>query len=402
MLPKNVFQWIIHDKSQKEESSLEAIEHFSISTVEKAKGFHEKFPQYEPTPLHALDQLAKKLKVEKIWVKDESKRFGLNAFKVLGASYAMGRFLAEKLSKPITEITFEDLRSEEIQKQLGDITFTTATDGNHGRAVAWTAQQLGQKAVVYMPKGSAQKRLEAILETGAEGYITDLNYDDAVRLAAQNAEKYGWQLIQDTAWEGYEKIPLWIMQGYATIAREIEEQLQQQGVEKPTHVLLQAGVGSFAGAIQGYFAHRFGKDCPVTIVLEPEEAACIYLSALKGDGEPHAVRGDLSTIMAGLACGEPNPVGWEILRDYGDAYFSCHDYTAERGMRILANPLPGDPKIVSGESGAVGIGWMSILREEKDYEGLCRALRIDEHSKILVISTEGDTDPENYQKILWG
>ncbi|MDF2547551.1 MAG: threonine dehydratase biosynthetic [Anaerosolibacter sp.] len=395
-------QWIINRQARNTQDKKANPGFLSTDEIDQARNFHRKFESYQPTPCISLDQLAAYLEVDKLWVKDESYRFGLNAFKVLGASYAIGKFLANKLNTDIKELSFERLKAKETRDKLGEITFTTATDGNHGRAVAWAARELGQKAVVYMPKGSSQERLNAILATGAEASITDLNYDDAVRLAAENAEKFGWHVIQDTAWEGYEEVPGWIMQGYGTIGAEVQEQLKEQGIEKPTHIILQAGVGSFAGAIQGYYAALFGEDRPITIILEPEKAACIYKSAQIGDGKPHAVTGDLNTIMAGLACGEPNPIGWEILRDYSDAYFSCCDYIAEKGIRVLANPLPGDMKIISGESGAVGIGLMNMLREDQRYEHLLEVLKITKDARILVISTEGDTDPESYRRILWG
>ncbi|MFT9498185.1 diaminopropionate ammonia-lyase [Anaerosolibacter sp.] len=395
-------QWVINRQARNTQDKKANPGFLSTDEIDQARSFHRKFESYQPTPCISLDQLAAYLGVDKLWVKDESYRFGLNAFKVLGASYAIGKFLANKLNTDIKELSFERLKSKETRDKLGEITFTTATDGNHGRAVAWAARELGQKAVVYMPKGSSQERLNAILATGAEASITDLNYDDAVRLAAENAEKFGWHVIQDTAWEGYEEVPGWIMQGYGTIGAEVQEQLKEQGIEKPTHIILQAGVGSFAGAIQGYYAALFGEDRPITIILEPEKAACIYKSAQIGNGKPHAVTGDLNTIMAGLACGEPNPIGWEILRDYSDAYFSCCDYIAEKGIRVLANPLPGDMKIISGESGAVGIGLMNMLREDQRYEHLLEALKITKDARILVISTEGDTDPESYRRILWG
>ncbi|MBB6218777.1 diaminopropionate ammonia-lyase [Anaerosolibacter carboniphilus] len=395
-------QWVINHQARHAGDRKVKLTFLSKDEIDQARNFHRKFEGYQPTPCISVDQLAAHLGIDKLWVKDESYRFGLNAFKVLGASYAIGKFLAKKLSTDIHALSFESLKSQETRRKLGEITFTTATDGNHGRAVAWAAKELGQKAVVYMPKGSSQERLDAILATGAEASITDLNYDDAVRLAAENAKKFGWHVIQDTAWEGYKEIPAWIMQGYGTIGAEVQEQLQKLGIEKPTHIILQAGVGSFAGAIQGYYAELFGEERPMTIIVEPQEAACIYKSAQISDGKPHAVTGDLRTIMAGLACGEPNPIGWEILRDYSDAYFSCSDDVAEKGIRILANPLSGDMKVISGESGAVGIGLISLLRQDQRYEHLLKALKITKNARILVISTEGDTDPKSYRRILWG
>lgn len=214
---------------------------FSQSQAKLARQFHQKIAGYRPTPLCALDDLANLFGVKKILVKDESKRFGLNAFKMLGGAYAIAQLLCEKYHLDIETLSFEHLKNAIGEK----MTFATTTDGNHGRGVAWAAQQLGQNAVIYMPKGSAQERVDAILNLGAECIVTDMNYDDTVRLTMQHAQQHGWEVVQDTAWEGYTKIPTWIMQGYATLADEAVEQMREMGVT-PTHVLLQAGVGAMA------------------------------------------------------------------------------------------------------------------------------------------------------------
>ena len=350
-------------KSDKEKS----IEILTEEEVKKARNFHESFPQYEKTPLVSLGKLSEYLGVSGIYIKDESYRFGLNAFKVLGGSYAMARYLAERLGKDISELPYEKLVSEEVRKQLGDITFYTATDGNHGRGVAWTANKLKQKSVVYMPKGSSLVRLNNILaEEGANASITELNYDDAVRLAAKHAEETNGVMVQDTAWEGYIDIPVWIMQGYGTMALEAREQLEKLGVERPTHIFIQAGVGSLAGAIQGFFASVYKDNVPITVVVEPDLANCYYQSGLKGDGKPVNVGGEMNTLMAGLACGEPNIVGFEILKNYATAFLSCPDYVAAKGMRVLAAPLKGDAPVTSGESGAVTLGALfNIMKDER-------------------------------------
>lgn len=369
--------------------------------VKKAKNFHSTFPQYKRTPLAKLENLAKKIGLSGIYVKDESYRFGLNAFKVLGGSYAMAKYLASRLGEDISNLGYERLISKEIKEKLGDVTFYTATDGNHGRGVAWTANKLNQKSVVYMPFGSSKTRLENILKEGADASITDMNYDDAVRLAAKNAEKTNGVVIQDTAWEGYEEIPTWIMQGYGTMALEALEQLNEDGVERPTHIILQAGVGSMAGAVQGFFASKFGKDCPVTVIAESDLADCIYKSALAKDGKPRVVGGKMQTIMAGLACGEPNIIGWEILKNHSSAFLSCPDWTAANGMRILGNPLEGDTYVKSGESGAVTLGALYEIMTNDEYKELRENLKLDSNSKVLLFSTEGDTDPKKYRDIVW-
>ncbi|MCM0648213.1 diaminopropionate ammonia-lyase [Clostridium swellfunianum] len=396
---KKSILWKENEMSVKKEKT--NIDFLGKEEINKARKFHESFPEYTKTPLVNLDHLAKDLGVGGIYIKDESHRFGLNAFKVLGGSYAMAKYLAQKLNKDISELSYEKLTSDEIRKQLGEITFVTATDGNHGRGVAWTARQLKQTSVVYMPKGSSFIRLKNIQAEGAEASITDMNYDDAVRLAAENAEKHGWVVVQDTAWDGYEEIPAWIMQGYGTMASEALEQLNEMGVERPTHIFVQAGVGSLAGAVQGYFASVFGDNCPTTVIVEADEAACLYKSALANDGEPRVVGGDMPTIMAGLACGEPNTIGWKVLRDYSKAFVSCPDWVAARGMRVLGNPLKGDKRVISGESGAVTAGLISSIMTRDDMQELKKALKLDENSRVLLFSTEGDTDPIRYREIAW-
>lgn len=399
MLEKSLIKYVLNDKARNAEYKKANIDFISDEEIKKAKSFHESFSEYSVTPLHKLDNLAKTLGVKNIFLKDESYRFGLNAFKVLGGSYAIGKYLSEKLGMDISEVSFNYLRSKEVKEKLGDITFVTATDGNHGRGVAWAANQLGQKSVVYMPKGSSKIRLENIKKEGAEASITEKNYDETVRFSNEMAEKHGWVVLQDTAWEGYEDIPTWIMQGYGTLVHEAMEQLGEYGIDKPTHVFVQAGVGSFAGTVQGYLASKFGEERPVTVVVEPDLAPCIYESAKLG--ERYIVTGDMHTIMAGLACGEPNTISWEVLKDYSDAYFSCPDYVSARGMRILASPLNGDPQIISGESGAIGAGVISLLMEKDCYKELREKLGLNEDSKILIISTEGDTDPKKYRDIVW-
>jgi diaminopropionate ammonia-lyase len=224
------------------------------NTLFEAKSYHESFEEYEQTPLVRLKKMAEFMGISEIYLKDESFRFGLNSFKVLGASYAIGKYLAQRLGKDIAETPYSVLKSEEVKKQLGDLTFVACTDGNHGRGVAWTARHLGYNAVIYMPKGSTQNRVNHILQQGAQVTVTDWNYDETVRFVAEQARKNGWEVIQDTAWEGYEDVPTWIMQGYSTMAQEVIVQLQ--GV-RPTHIFLQAGVGAFASVIASFFMTIF-------------------------------------------------------------------------------------------------------------------------------------------------
>ena len=374
---------------------------FCEAEAKKAHDFHASFDVYQETPLTSLPGLAAALGVKEIRVKDESYRFGLNAFKVLGGSYALGRYIAKKLGEDIAELPASRILSEEVRGRLGEVTFVTATDGNHGRGVAWTANRLGQHSVVYMPKGSAQERLDNIRAEGADASITDLNYDEAVRLANSKAESEGWVMVQDTAWEGYTDIPLWIMQGYTTMGYEIVKRLEAEGAESPTHLFLQAGVGSMAGAMAGFFSSYYGEKRPFITIVEPEKANCVFRTAEANDGKLHFVTGEMNTIMAGLACGEPCTIGWEVLKNCADAFISCPDYAAADGMRVLAAPKKGDPVVVSGESGAATTGCVANILTREELADLKEKLHLDENSRILFISTEGDTDKENYRNVVW-
>ncbi len=378
--------------------SLSPTDRFGPKTAQRVRAFHKSFPEYRETPLVSLSSLARELGVSGFFVKDESRRFGLNAFKVLGGSYAVGRILAERLGEDLSRLPFPRLAGEEVRRRLGDLTFITATDGNHGRGVAWTANRLGQKCVVYLPRGSARERVDNIRALGADARVTDLNYDDTVRLAKEEALRTGGILVQDTSWEGYEEIPGLIMEGYTTMAAEAAEQLAGT---KPTHLFLQAGVGAMAGALCGFFSCLYGeKDRPRIVVVEPEAANCLFRTARANDGRLHAVSGDMKTIMAGLCCGEPCSLGWEILRDHADFFVSMPDEIAAEGMRVLARPLPGDEPVVSGESGAAAAGLALCLLREPGARELRDRLGLDGSSRILCFSTEGDTDRENYRRIV--
>lgn len=370
--------------------------------ISKAASFHKSFPQYTETPLTKLDNMAKFLGLKSLYVKDESFRFGLNAFKVLGGSFAIGCYIAKQLGKDISELPYEVLTSKELLEEFGQTTFFTATDGNHGRGVAWAANKLNQKSVVFMPKGSSLTRLENIRKEGAEATIENLNYDECVRLAVASSSKVPHSVvIQDTAWEGYEDIPSWIMQGYGTMALEAMEQLLKDNCDRPTHIFIQAGVGSLAGAVQGYFANVYKENPPTVVVVEPNDADCIFRSAEAKDGEIRIVTGDMPTIMAGLACGEPNTISWDILKNHSSCFISCPDYISAKGMRLLAAPIKGDPTVTSGESGAVTLGILFEIMKNNALKDLKEELKLNENSKVLLFSTEGNTDPDFYRDIVW-
>ena len=250
-----------------------------------------------------------------------------------------------------------------------------------------------------MPKGSAPERLRNIQSLGADASITKWNYDGAVAFAAEQAQRNGWIFVQDTAWSGYEEIPRWIMQGYTSMALEAVHQL---GTIRPTHVFLQAGVGAMAGAVTAFLCNYYsGTQKPTIVIVEPNRADCIYRTAKANDGALHCVDGDMDTIMAGLACGQPCSIAWEILHDWADYFVSMPDWVAANGMRILGAPLDKDLRVISGESGAAGFGFVAEVLRNPDLERLKTQLGLDQHSVVLCISTEGSTNQENYRRIVW-
>jgi len=228
----------------------------------------------------------------------------------------------------------------------------------------------------------------------------DGNYDDAVRQVYQDAQRNGWEVVSDTSWEGYEDIPKWVMQGYTTMLSEAQEQLAAQGLSQPTHIFVQAGVGSLAAATIGFYHNLFGESIQ-TCVVEPTRAACLYRSALAEDGLPHMVEGDLNTIMAGLACGEPNPIAWKILRDRANYFAICPDYVAAMGMRIYGIPLRGDPPVISGESGAVTLGALMYIMQHASAREFREQLGLGFDSQVLLINSEGNTSPDDFRYVVW-
>lgn len=329
-------------------------------------------PGWDVGTLKFLPGLAAFLGIQSLHIKDESRRCGLKSFKVLGAKWAM-----EKLGSGSSTV------------------FAAATDGNHGVGVAWAARERGAKAIIWMPRGASPARVKAIQDLGAECRVTEWNYDDTLACMAAKAKAEGWELVQDTALAGYEKIPLWIMQGYTLIAREIIEAWQGP---TPTHFLLQAGVGSFAGAMTAALIGAFPE--AIFILVEPENAACFFRSFSIGRIED--VKGDLATIMACLACGRPNPLAWPILSACCAGAVACPDWTAACAMRMLWGNLPHDPRIEAGESGAAPLGALLWLMRSPEAEEAREAFALDSSSRVVLVNTEGATDPENFRKIVWG
>lgn len=353
---------------------------------------------YNVTPLVRLKELAKLLGVKEVFVKDESQRGNLKAFKLLGGAYSVAAAMAKRLGKDVSEIDFEYLKSAEVKELVGEITFAAASDGNHGKSVAWAADQFNQKSIVYMPKGTVQDRIDAITVLGGEVIVTDMNYDGCVSTVNKLGKEKGWEVILDTAAEGDPEVAAWVMQGYATMAYESYNQLKTLGI-MPTHVFTQAGVGSMAASAIGIWANHTAPNFPKFYTLEPHQADCYYRSGLDKDGNAVSVDGDMDSISAGLACGVPNPISWDVIRNFADGFLSSDDHLTANGMRILGNPLPGDCAITSGDSGAIGAG--VIVEMLTNQQALAKEIGINKDSVILLYSTEGETDRVNYRNVVW-
>jgi diaminopropionate ammonia-lyase len=363
---------------------------------------HSLLPGYKPTPIFRLPVLAHVLGVKNILVKDESYRFDLSAFKVLGASYAVYRFLKNRWeAEHRTAFDLRDIMNGGPNHPwAGKFTLCTATDGNHGRAVAWIAQKLHQKAVIYMPHGTAPARIENILALGARVEIIDGSYDETVRRIAADAEQNGWQVISDTAFSGYMTIPGWIMAGYMTMFREMEPMVHGDSVPAIDFVFMQGGVGSFAAAGAWYYVHRYGERRPKLISVEPIQAACLMESIQTDGGRLSTSTGSFQTIMAGLNCGTPSHLAWPLLRDSFDLFMAITDDYATDAMRRYYYPLGDDPHIISGESGAAGLGALIALLKDKNLSEARKKIGLNSDSRILLFNIEGAIDPENFARII--
>jgi diaminopropionate ammonia-lyase len=338
---------------------------------EAARAAIRSWPGYAPTPLRSLDGLARAAGLGAVLFKDESDRLGLGSFKALGGGYAVARAVASRGTA---------------------ITVTCATDGNHGRAVAWGAARFGCRCVIFVHAGVSVGRRRAIEAFGAEVRVVPGTYDDAVRRSAEVAAAEGWVLVSDTSWEGYEAIPRDVMQGYAVMA---EEALHQLPGTPPTHLFVQGGVGGLAAAVAARLDRRFGPDRPRIVVVEPERAACLLASCRAG--RPVAVEGDLATVMAGLACGEPSLLAWRVLDELAHAFLAIPDHAAVAVMRLLAEGVGGDPPLVIGESGVAGLAGALAAA---GCRALAEPLGLGPQSRVLVIGTEGATDPELWRAIV--
>jgi len=375
-------------------------ETFSFLNNNDMLPFHKSIDGYKPTPLVSLPKAAKELGLKDIFVKDESHRFGIKAFKAFGASYAIYRFLKSQWEERFgTEIEFNEksFKDPEVLKRLGSFTFCAATDGNHGRAVAWTANKLKQRAIIYMPDNTAQARIDNIESENAEVVLVPGTFDDCVEQCAKDAEKNGWQAISDTAYPGYMEIPKFIMLGYTSIFREMEAEGQLNGPEQAgvDFVFLPAGVGGVAAAGTSYYVKRYGPKRPKLICVEPSDCDCFLESVRFGKGKPLPARGKQESIMAGLNCGIPSPVAWPIIRDGMDLFIAITDDYAMEAMRTYF--MEG---VTSGESGAAGLAGLTAMMRDSRLKEAKEKIGLNRDSRVLLLNTEGDTDPVKYREII--
>lgn len=362
---------------------------------DRARKEIQTWPGYARTPLIELKGLARQAGIESLHYKDEASRFGLGSFKALGGAYAVLRVLIEEIEAETGTkgITAGDVLAGTWRALTSQVTVTCATDGNHGRSVAWGAATFGCRCVIYIHATVSEGRKRAIERFGAEVVRAAGNYDDSVRRAARDAAANGWIVVSDTSYPGYMEIPRYVMAGYGVMA---EEAIEQLGVETPpSHIFIPGGVGGFAAAITARYWQRYGRNRPRILVVEPEHAACIFASVRAG--QPTPVEGDLETIMAGLACGEVSHLAWEILDQGLDEVLTVTDEAAAACMRLLAEGIAGDPPIVAGESAVAGLaGLLIALTRPKT----AAALGLDGNSRVLLFGSEGATDTEVYRRIV--
>lgn len=351
------------------------------------------WPGYAETPLVALPGLAARAGIASLHYKDEGSRFGLGSFKALGGAYAVSQLLRREVArtKGIEPPAITDILDGTHADVVAGITVCCATDGNHGRSVAWGAQTFGCKCVIFIHATVSEGRKDAIEAFGARVIRTAGNYDDSVREAQETATREGWFVVSDTSYPGYTDVPKDVMQGYELMAAEACDALS----DAPTHVFLQTGVGGMAAAVAAHVKRRYGAGRPKIILADPDQSAC-WVESIRA-GAPTAVHGDLDTLMAGLACGEVSVIAWDILRETADAVMSVADEDAVAMMRRLADPSTGDPLIVAGESAVAGL---AALMAAAGHDDARTALGLDSASRVLVLGTEGDTDAELYTRLI--
>jgi diaminopropionate ammonia-lyase len=366
---------------------------FSAAKLEAARREICSWPDYRPTPLISLSGLAEAKGVGAILYKDEGERFGLGSFKALGGAYAVCRLLQSAiLDRTGISASSEDLRQGRFRSVTESITVATATDGNHGRSVAWGAHLFHCACVVYVPRSCSLNRELAIARYGAQIRRSSVGYDETVRQCLRDAEDHRWLVVSDTSWEGYETIPATVMQGYTVMTGEVLDQLPV-GV-RPTHVVVQAGVGGLAAAVHAHFCNVWGSRRPRMIVVEPSGAAGLFESAIAG--KPARPGREARTIMAGLEANEVSPVAWKLLAGEADFFMTIPDSVVPGCMRLLASSPHGDLPIVAGESAVAGLAALLCLLDNAALHG---RVGLNSTSTILVFGTEGDTDPDIYYKL---
>lgn len=344
------------------------------------------------TPLLALPGLARELGIASLHLKDEGQRLGLGSFKALGGAYALMRLVQEEASRALDRtVGLDELMSDEVRAVAAGLTFACATDGNHGRSVAQGAQLVGANAVIFVHAGVSDGRIGAIARFGARMVRVEGSYDDSVAEASRVAEREGWTVLSDMSWPGYERVPGLVMQGYTAIVQEALADLDRP----PTHLFLQAGVGGFAAAIAGHMAVVLGEDRPHVTVVDPLRAACLYESALAGRAVK--VKEGEATVMAMLECYEPSLVAFRVLERVGDAFLTVDEDDAIAVMRRLADPVAGDPAVVSGESGGAGLAGLIAAHRQPE---IASAIGLGPEARVLVINTEGATDPALYRHLV--
>ena len=349
-------------------------------------GWHGQFAG--TSPVRALPQLARQLGVGHIDLKDEASRSPLASFKVLGAPVALLRLIRRHW--PEADFEPAELLAGRHAAQLKDWVVISATDGNHGRALAAAAQSLGCRCVIVLHAQVSPEREAPIAALGAEIVRISGNYDASVHEAARLAAAHGWQVVSDTSYPGYEDVPRDVMQGYAVIAHELWPGEHPQGPDY-SHVILQGGVGGFAAGVLSYFWERLGAQRPVFVVVEPEQADCLYQSARLG--QPAATAGTVDSVMAGLACGEASPLAWRFLQPGIDHFMTVSDAQAVGAMGVLARGDAGDVPVLSGESGAAGLAALQALAASAAWRA---QVGLDAASRVLLVSTEGATAPALY------
>lgn len=361
----------------------------AAATVERFLSYRENNAE---TPLVSLPGLARNLGVSSIHMKDEGFRLGLGSFKALGGSYAVIRLVLEEASRQLSRpVDISELNTPEVLAIAKTMTVACATDGNHGRSVAQGARLVGANASIFVHSGVSDERVAAIGRFGAEMIRVAGTYDDSVKEAARVANERGWTIVSDTSWPGYERIPGLVMQGYTAIFGEALRKMP----EPPTHVFVQSGVGGIAAAAAGHLAILLGDERPIFTVVDPSRAACIVETARAG--HPVVIPHGEPTIMAMLECYEPSLVAWRILSRVADAFMTVEDTDAIAVMKRLANPIDSDPAVVSGESGGVGLA--GLIRAIGDPASQA-ALNLGPQSRILLVNTEGATDPSRYAEIV--